>query len=102
MHLKRFPALASVASKFQSNTRNMHMVHSWGPIVGAFCKCQIIICKCQKSNIDEHYQLSVVDPDLELRGGGGGAVLIYLPWRPFSILVSTTWRQFAHNQIVQL
>ena len=30
---------------------------------------------------------SVADPDLELRGGGGGgwAVLIYLPCRPFSL-----------------
>ena len=28
--------------------------------------------------------LPVADPDLELRGGGGGGVLIYLPWRPFS------------------
>ena len=27
----------------------------------------------------------VADPDLELRGGGGGAVLIYLPCRPFSL-----------------
>ena len=25
----------------------------------------------------------MADPDLELRGGGGG-VLIYLPWWPFS------------------
>ena len=29
--------------------------------------------------------LTVADPDLELSGGGGGgAVLIYLPWWPFS------------------
>ena len=30
----------------------------------------------------------MADPDLELRGGGGGgggSVLIYLPWRPFSL-----------------
>ena len=27
----------------------------------------------------------MADPDLEVMGGGGGgAVLIYLPWRPFS------------------
>ena len=26
----------------------------------------------------------MADPDLELREGGGGAILIYLPWRPFS------------------
>ena len=32
-----------------------------------------------------HYQwIAVADPDLELRGGGG-PVLIYLPWRPFSL-----------------
>ena len=29
--------------------------------------------------------LPVADPDIELRGGGGGAVLIYLPCRPFSL-----------------
>ena len=29
----------------------------------------------------------MADPDLEQRGGGGGggSVLIYLPWRPFSL-----------------
>ena len=28
---------------------------------------------------------AVADPDLELWGGGGGAVLIYLPCWPFSL-----------------
>ena len=31
------------------------------------------------------HTLPVADPDLELRGGGGGAVLIYLPCPPFSL-----------------
>ena len=42
---------------------------------------------CTVSTIDINTCLAVADPDLELRGwwGGGGAVLIYLSCRPFSL-----------------
>ena len=50
-----------------------------------FIILQIFFATHTALKIGQYFRYSVVDPDLELRGGGGGAVLIFLPCWPFSL-----------------